>query len=121
MECVSFSLSISSMEAKETKERKEDVTINSKAKEVLEMYGSEVACYSFWWIVPVIMMILCFFMMRGRRGSMMCGFGPSSFRNPQERRSGSALEILDRRYASGEIDKEEYEERKRTLIEPCDS
>lgn len=84
------------------------------------MYGSEIAYHSFWWIVPIIMMILCFFMMRGRRGSMMCGFGPNNFRSSQDKRSGSALEILDRRYASGEIDKEEYEERKRTLIDTVD-
>ncbi|CAB5118521.1 hypothetical protein D3OALGB2SA_2826 [Olavius algarvensis associated proteobacterium Delta 3] len=110
-------MKISSMGAEETKERKEDVTFNEEAKEVLDMYGSEFACSSFWWIVPIFMMILCFFMMRGRRGSMMCGFGPSNFGSPQDKRSNSALEILDKRYASGEIDKEEYEERKRTLID----
>ena len=85
------------------------------------MYGSEFAWYSFWWIVPVFMMILCCFMMRGRRGSMMCGFSPSNFRTVQDRRSYSALEILDRWYASGEIEKEEYEARKRTLLETGDS
>ena len=39
------------------------------------MYGSELCAFSFWWIVPIVMMILCFFMMRGRRGTMMSGFG----------------------------------------------
>ena len=80
------------------------------------MYNSELCAFSFWWIVPLIMMIaMCFFMMRGRRGSMMCGFG---FRDKDRHNIGtsdSATEILDKRYASGEIDKEEYEEKKRTL------
>jgi len=35
--------------------------------------------------------------------------------------SESALDILDKRYASGEINKEEYEERKRALIRSGDS
>jgi hypothetical protein len=39
------------------------------------MYGSELCAFSFWWIVPIVMMILCFFIMRGRRGRMMSGFG----------------------------------------------
>jgi uncharacterized membrane protein len=31
--------------------------------------------YGFWWIFPIIMLVmmaLCFFMMRGRMGAMMC-------------------------------------------------
>jgi len=46
---------------------------------------------------------------------MMCGFG---FRDKFRRHistSDSATDILDKLYASGEIDKEDYEERKRTL------
>ena len=89
-------------------------------KEVIHMYGSELSIFSFWWIVPIFMMILCFLMMRGRRGSMMCGFGPRSSDNQQAGSSDSAMEILDRRYASGEIDKDEYEEKKRTLTGSTD-
>ncbi|CAB5139797.1 hypothetical protein D3OALGA1CA_3797 [Olavius algarvensis associated proteobacterium Delta 3] len=81
------------------------------------MYGSELGNFSFWWIVPIVMIVLCFFMMRGRRGSMMCGFGPCDIDNRQTRDSDPAIEILDKRYASGEIDKEEYEEKKRTLTD----
>ena len=48
---------------------------------------------------------------------MMCGFGSRNTGNRKINSSDSALDILDKRYASGEIDKEEYEERKRTLAE----
>ena len=81
------------------------------------MVGSEITWNSFWWLVPLFMMILCFFMMRGRRRFGMGCFGPRDLDHHQARRSDSALEILDKRYASGEIDKEEYQERKRVLAE----
>jgi len=79
------------------------------------MYGSEFIGSSLWWIFPILMIAMCFFMMRKRRGSMMCGLG---FRNKSMNHistSDSATDILDKLYASGEIGKEEYEERKRTL------
>ena len=85
------------------------------------MYGSEITWNSYWWIFPIFMMILCFFMMRGRRGFRMCCFGPRDIDNHQTKGSDSAIEILNRRYASGEIDKEEYEEKKRTLTGSTDS
>ena len=79
------------------------------------MYGTEFFNSSLWWICPILMIAMCFFMMRGRRGSMMCGFGSRDTNSRQISASGPATDILDKRYASGEIDKEEYEERKRTL------
>ena len=84
------------------------------------MFGSELCAFSFWWIVPIVMMILCFLMMRGRRGTMMSGFGCCGSDRHQTQSEPSARDILDRRYASGDIDKAEYEEKKRTITGPVD-
>jgi len=51
----------------------------------------------------------------------MCCFSPRDIDSHQTRESDSAIEILEKRYASGEIDKEEYEEKKRTLTDSKDS
>ena len=84
------------------------------------MVVSEFCNFSYWWIFPIVMMILCFFIMKGRRWTMMCGFGRRDADNHQSRGSGSAMEILDERYASGEINKEEYKEKRRNLSESND-
>jgi uncharacterized membrane protein len=80
------------------------------------MCGSELCVFSFWWIIPIVMMILCFFMMRGRKWTMMGGFGPCNRSWHQTKGAEAPMEILDKRYASGEIEKAEYEEKKRTLV-----
>ncbi len=80
------------------------------------MYGSEPCVFSFWWIIPIVMMILCFLMMRGRRRTMMRGFGPCNPNWHQTKGMGSPMDILDKRYASGDIEKAEYEDKKQTLV-----
>ncbi len=71
-------------------------------------YGSVWNGFYWWWIIPLVMMVFCFIMMRGHRG---CMTGWNRSRHITE----SAREILDKRYALGEISKEEYEEKKRDI------
>jgi putative membrane protein len=79
-----------------------------------------------WWIFPIIMIIICFTMMffafsfsrRGGGPPLMQG-GADDRRQRNISRGGnseSPLELLQRRYASGEISKAEYEEMKRDLL-----
>jgi putative membrane protein len=79
------------------------------------MFGSEFFDFPLWWIFPLIMIFLCFFMMRGRMSSMMCGHGEDREDSHRITPSDSALDILDKRYAQGEIEREEYEQKKRDL------
>lgn len=79
------------------------------------MYGSELCAFSYWWIFPLLMMVLCFFIIRRRRGSMMCCFGSRGRSWHVTKGPQSAMDVLNNRYAAGDIDKVEYEEIKRTL------
>ncbi len=78
--------------------------------------------FGYWWIFPIIMIsmiALCFIMMRGMmRGhmsSVMCGPGSREKESRGEEAGASALDILNKRYARGEVDKQEYDEKKRTI------
>ena len=84
------------------------------------MFYSDLSCFSFWWIIPIFFMIMCFLMMRSRRGSMMCGFGSRNIDEGQATDSYTAMEILNKRYASGQINKDEYQEMKRSLTDSTD-
>jgi len=71
-------------------------------------YGGVWNGFQWWWIIPLAMMILCFLMMRRRRGCM------TDWSRPHHD-TGSAKEILDKRYARGEIGKEEYQQKKKDI------
>jgi uncharacterized membrane protein len=78
-------------------------------------YGEFWNDFSWWWLIPVFMMALCFIFMR----RMGCMVGGRRFFRPDESHpivsSDSAKEILDKRYALGEISRVEYEEKKKDL------
>lgn len=88
------------------------------------MFAYDSFCFGlgYWWICPlvmILMIVLCMVMMRGRMRYMTCrprfrGFGDAGFAGP----SDSAQEILDKRYARGEIGREEYEEKRSDLRRP---
>lgn len=64
--------------------------------------------FGFMWIFPLLFLGAFLYFMRGMFGQNM-GSGSNSAR-PE-----SAREILDKRFASGEINTEEYEEMKKAL------
>jgi uncharacterized membrane protein len=63
---------------------------------------ADISC-GYWWLFPVGMMLLCFFLMRGRMGSMMCGPHRRGNDTRGEGTGGSALDTLNKRYARGGI------------------
>jgi len=56
------------------------------------------------WLVPLLIIGLLFYLLQNRNA-------------PRRKRKSEAQEILDKRYASGGISKEEYEEKSRLLRE----
>ena len=67
----------------------------------------------YWWIFPILMMVImmffCFFGMR------RWFWSSGTDRDSRGDNSASALEILNRRYARGEIDREEYEQKRQDI------
>jgi putative membrane protein len=80
--------------------------------------GPEGIGFQGWWIIPIIFCVLMFLFMFFGRGQR--GFGPNRFFDRDENNvkdsSESALEILNKRYAKGEISKIEYDEMKSNLM-----
>lgn len=55
-----------------------------------------------WWVVIPVIIVLALFLYKGR--------GLTQYKTNK-----NSMDILDNRFAKGEISKEEYEEQKRTL------
>ena len=70
--------------------------------------------WSFWWMCPMMMLIMLGVMavvMLARRHGRHGGWGP-----PWHGSAHSSLQILSERFARGEIQKDEYEERKAAIL-----
>lgn len=82
------------------------------------MFAQTVAGFEHWWIFPVLMIAVCAFMIRKGMG-MGCMMRGMQSHGEKERTwnvpSESALDILNKRYALGEIGREEYEEKRRAI------
>lgn len=68
--------------------------------------------FGFMWLIPFFFFFVFVFFMRGMfgRGSSGCGS-----HGDNETHKESSREILDKRFAKGEITKHEYEDMKKTL------
>lgn len=65
----------------------------------------------FWWIMPILMIVFWGFIIWGIVALVRRGGGWSSHQHSAE----SAMDILKRRYASGEITKEEFEDKRKAI------
>ncbi len=68
--------------------------------------------FGFMWLIPLLFFVVLIFFMRGMFGQGSPGGGSRGGNTPPRE---SAREILDKRFAKGEITKEEYEGMKKTL------
>lgn len=82
--------------------------------------------WHFWWMFPMMMLFMIvifaviFFLARGLCGHGLCGHGSHHLGPPSRMWGGdpshSALQILNERFARGEIQKDEYTEKKAAIL-----
>jgi len=65
----------------------------------------------YWWIFPLVMIAFCVLFAGRGYGETLYGFRTRERDGADE----SSLDILDRRFAEGEIDEQEYERKKQVL------
>ncbi len=63
--------------------------------------------FNFMWVMPLLFLVVLLFLVRGIFGQGLGG--------EKDARSASAREILDKRFAAGEISEDEYEVKKKAL------
>ena len=68
--------------------------------------------FSWWWFMPIFMILFWGLVIWGIVALVR---GLSGSRGSDSSRADSALEVLKKRYARGEINKEEYEEKKKDI------
>ncbi|MBD1260696.1 SHOCT domain-containing protein [Maribacter polysiphoniae] len=56
----------------------------------------------YWWVIVLVVLVLGISMYAGKNGNVL-------------RRKQKPMDILDERFAKGEVSKEEYEEQKRII------
>jgi putative membrane protein len=71
----------------------------------------------FWPLIMIALIVICMFVMMRMMGGSRMRMPPWRGRDDDAGPSSRAVEILNERYARGEIDRQEYEERKRVLSE----
>jgi uncharacterized membrane protein len=79
------------------------------------MYAADVYSGSLWWLCPILMVVFCFLIAKRGKGQKMCGFITEHKDTSPSIDANSAIEILNKRYALGEIEEVEYE-RKKTIL-----
>jgi putative membrane protein len=62
------------------------------------------------WLTTIAVLVLIIYLVREQRGR-------GNTTNAQRRDQSSPMDVLDRTYASGELTTDEYQERKRKLLE----
>ncbi len=71
--------------------------------------------FSWWWFMPIFMILFWGLVIWGIV-ALVRGLSQPGGSESVSSRPDSALEVLKKRYARGEIDKEEYEEKKKDLV-----